>query len=315
MAFHSVLPGSSKRPRSGVSRDQQLLYVSIAPPIAWSFDMLTGIKMLRENFSLTTWLLLGALLQSLIVFVIPRFYAMLPSLLILGVRVADAMAVTWGWKKNTYLDDAIMHRVSPQIPDEDGNFHAEASAEKVVVFMLGAKLNHPLGIFSPSAKRIGGALGNMIQELQDTATANGFYGGTSWTRQGENGATETMFLSYWRSTADVHRYAYSPLHRQTWDWWNKNIDQNGHFGINHEIFEVDRKHWEAVYVNFQPTLLGATTYLRKGDKMIGGTVEDAWVSPLVDARKGPLRNSAGRLGRDPLQLYEEYEMPSGATYE
>jgi len=262
----------------------------------------------RQSCSISTWLLLGALLQSLVVFIIPRFYAMLPTILILGARVANTLAITWGWKKNPYLEGAFLHRTSPQVPDEDGNFHAEPSSEKIVVFMLGFKSNHPLGIFAPHVKEVGDSFSRMISELEKAGPDSGYYGGSAWTSQDKNGATENLILSYWRSTEDVHRYAYSPLHRETWDWWNKHIKEVDHIGINHEIFEVEKKHWEAIYVNFQPTLLGATTYLRKGDKLIGGTVEDQWISPLVDARRGKLRSSAGRLGRDPRDLYEQFEV-------
>lgn len=261
-------------------------------------------------------MLLGALLQGLVVLIIPRFYAILPSLLILGARLAESMAITYGWKKNYYLDEAILHRTSPQIPDEDGNFHDEASEEKVVVFMLGAKLNHPLGIFSPNAKELGDYLAEMIKTLEKDKTNLGFYGGSSWTNQDKNGATESLFLSYWRSADDIHKFAYNDAHhRAGWEWWNKTLQENDHLGINHEIFEVDAKHWEAIYVNFQPTLLGATSYLRKGDKMVGGVVEDQFISPLIDARRGKLRSSAGRLGRKPEALYEKHGLAPGATYE
>lgn len=208
-----------------------------------------------------------------------------------------------------------MYRVSPQIPDEDGTFHNEPSEEKVVVFLLGAKSNHPLGLFAPNFKEIGDSLGEMYKELNKDDADLGFYGGSSWTNQSPNGASEFLFLSYWRSTEDVHKFAYSDVHRRAWDWWNRTLKANDHIGINHEIFEVDRKHWEAIYVNFQPTNLGATTFLRKGDKMVGGTVDDHWISPLVDASKGRLRSSAGRLGRDPAQLYEKHGQAPGTTYD
>lgn len=278
-------------------------------------QILTLRKGLRVNFSLSTWLLIGALLQSLIVFIIPRFYAMLPAVLILGARLVDSLAITYGWKNNPYLNEAILHRVSPQIPDEDGNFHQEPAEEKVVVFMLGAKVNHPLGLFAPNVKEIGAGLTEMIKDLEDNAPENGFYGASSWNSPDKNGANEFLNISYWRSTKDLHDFAYGPIHMKTWDWWNKTLKQNDHIGILHEIFEVDRKQWEAIYVNFQPTLLGATTYLRKGDKMIGGTVDDQWISPLIDARSGKLRSSAGRLGRDPNELYHKHELAPGAVYE
>jgi hypothetical protein len=65
----------------------------------------------------------------------------------------------------------------------------------------------------------------------------------------------------------------------------------------HEVFEAPRGMWEAVYINFQPTLLGATSYLKKGGKMEAGKVADEWVSPLVDANRGLMRTSNGRRGQ------------------
>ncbi|KIW12897.1 hypothetical protein PV08_08084 [Exophiala spinifera] len=293
MAFQSILPPSTKRPKSQLrqrSPNQQLLYF------------------IRNTFSISTWLLMGALLQSLVVFIVPRFYAMLPSILILGARLLDTLAITYGFKRNPYLEGAIHGRTSPQIPDEDGTFHEDSSAEKVVVFLLGFKSNHPMGFLTPKATAVGTYFNKMVKDLEKNSPDSGYYGGSSWQSQAANGAPENLILSYWRSTEDIHKFAYGPVHREAWDWWNKVIKDVDHIGINHEIFEVDRKHWEGIYVNFQPTLLGATTYLRKGDKLVGGTVEDQWISPLIDARKGKLRSSAGRLGRDPAQLYDQYKV-------
>ena len=39
---------------------------------------------------------------------------------------------------------------------------------------------------------------------------------------------------------------------------------------------------------------------------MGGTVGDEFIKPLIDASRGKLRTSAGRLGRDPKQLYEKH---------
>lgn len=64
----------------------------------------------------------------------------------------------------------------------------------------------------------------------------------------------------------------------------------------HEVYEADRGMWEGVYINFQPTLLGSTTYLKKDGKLVGGEVGEQWISPLMDANKGPLRTSMARRG-------------------
>ena len=68
------------------------------------------------------------------------------------------------------------------------------------------------------------------------------------------------------------------------------------------------------YVNFQPTGLGATTYLKKPDGAIEyGKLAGEWISPLVQANKGPLRSSAGRLGRKATNWDDT--KPEVASYE
>ncbi len=112
-----------------------------------------------------------------------------------------------------------------------------------------------------------------------------------------------------------HAFAHAPLHRNAWTWWEKTIKAHAFIGVNHEIYEAEAGHWENVYLNFQPTGLGATTYLRKEGgqgKVEGGIVGDEWIGPLVDARRGKMRSSAGRLGRGVMGLDEG--RPTGEVY-
>ena len=124
---------------------------------------------------------------------------------------------------------------------------------------------------------------------------------------------EFTFISYWRSIEDLHAFAHGPLHRQAWTWWEKTLKQHDAIGINHEIYEADAGHWENVYINFQPTGLGATTYLRTNDgKVEGGEVSEEWISPLVDAGRGKLRSSAGRLRRPATKF--DADRPDAGLY-
>ncbi len=80
------------------------------------------------------------------------------------------------------------------------------------------------------------------------------------------------------------------------------------------MYEAEPGHWENVYVNFQPTGLGATTYLRRGDgKVEGGMVGDEWISPLIDASKGRFKASSGRLGMKETRF--DSDRPDGDVYE
>ena len=51
-------------------------------------------------------------------------------------------------------------------------------------------------------------------------------------------------------------------------------------------------------MNFQPTGLGATTVIKRGNgKLEAGVVADEWISPLVDANQRKVRTTSERLGR------------------
>ncbi|KAK5078074.1 hypothetical protein LTR64_003521 [Lithohypha guttulata] len=285
MAFKSILPPTP----------------TLTRPLSQIYDSKTQIQLnnlITRNFASSTILLTGALLQGLLVLAVPRVWTLLPTVLVLIARFADTLAITFKFRPNPYLEDVVFQRSAPVIPDEDGNMSNTPADQKVAVLLLCVKLNHPLGFFSPYAKEVGDFAMKMGRDLDAQAPNNGFLGQSQWHSVDKRGASELMLLSYWRSIDDVHKYSQSSLHLETWKWWDqtayKDSDGLKHIGISHEVFEAPRSRWESVSINFQPTRLGATTYLRKGDKLIGGTVDDAWISPIVEA-KGKMRTSKGRL--------------------
>ncbi|CAL3970683.1 unnamed protein product [Diplocarpon coronariae] len=252
---------------------------------------------LQQNFSLPTLLLIGASFQCfLFMLPIPAIYTVSPAFFLLLVRTIETLLITYHYIPNPYLKNALMKKSTAQPMDLKGNFDGPGK-QKVAVMMLGAKSNHPLGIFEPKFGKVGGFLRKMTQALNGGADQeNGFLGQSAVTRRDANGATEQIFISYWRSLADIHAFAYSPTHLEAWRWWNSNIKDLDHVGIMHEVYEADAGMWESVYVNFQPTLLGNTTYLKREGALVGGEVAEEWVSPLLDANRGKLRTSNGRRG-------------------
>ncbi|PBP26689.1 putative transcriptional regulator [Diplocarpon rosae] len=255
------------------------------------------LNALHQNFSLPTLLLLGASFQCLLFLLpIPAFYTAFPAIFLLLIRTIETLLITYRYIPNPYLKDAIMKKSTAQPMDSKGNFGGPGK-QKIAVMMLGAKSNHPLGVFEPSFGKVGSFLRKMTQELNGGADQeNGFLGQSAVTRRDANGATEQIFISYWRSLSDIHAFAYSSTHLEAWRWWNSKIKDLDHIGIMHEVYEADAGMWEGVYVNFQPTLLGNTTYLRKEGTLVGGEVGEEWVSPLLDANRGRLRTSNGRRG-------------------
>ncbi len=121
-------------------------------------------------------------------------------------------------------------------------------------------------------------------------------GSTDFIRKDKNGANEFIMISYWRSLEDVLNFAHGPTHREVLKWWDRTLKVHDHIGVMHELYEAEKGLWESIYVNFQPTLLGRTTYLKRDGKMVGGEVQDEWISPLVEANKAPLRSSNERRG-------------------
>ena len=85
----------------------------------------------------------------------------------------------------------------------------------------------------------------MVVQLDAELGSNGYLGGASFNRYDNNGQFETVFVSYWRSADAIHNFAYGPIHRSAWEWWNKlTFAESKHIGINHEIFAAPAGQWE-----------------------------------------------------------------------
>lgn len=254
----------------------------------------------QYGISPLSWALIGASLQALAVYLFSSGrYILLISTLALLFKLANMLLQAYNVIPNPLLENVIEGRTTALVPDQETGEITTAAGEKIVVLHLGAKSNSPFGFFHSQFQKVGEYLEDM-NTIMDKGDVNGFLGQTTFFRQDERGATEVVLISYWRSIEDLWSFAHSGVHREAWTWWEKTIKQNGAVGIHHEIFEADAKNWENLYVNFQPTMMGATTFLRKknGEKLQGGVVADEFVSPLVDARRGKLAKSSGRMGRE-----------------
>jgi Domain of unknown function (DUF4188) len=270
------------------------------------------IQILQVNFSLFTWLLLGAIIQGTILLIHPSFISLLPAVALFVIRLIDSYLVAFNLKPNVYMTDVLPRKkISALSIDADGQFTEKPATGKIAVLLLGAKSNHPFGIFAPGFKELGGHLNKMLKDLDDNAASKGFLGQTMYTRYDERGGLEITNLMYFKDLAVIHDFAHSPLHREAWQWWDATLKERDCIGINHEIYEADSGSWESLYANFQPTGLGATSYFRKGGKFESGVVPDQWVSPLVDVSRGKLGSSSGRLGWDPTKHDERHPVVQG----
>ncbi|KAI9815771.1 MAG: hypothetical protein M1827_002167 [Pycnora praestabilis] len=305
---------------------------------------LTNPEQLRDACSLSTWILFGACLQGLLLLLLPGFLGLAPAFLLLGARIADMLLLCFGLKRNNYMDGVIDGKFSVKFPNREGRYTAD---DGVCVLIIGAKSNHALGMLGPGFKEVGDYFNGMAADLgknpeeygctslisyqirsidvfpETTALSNSPHapfplhtepsqtlstvlGMSAWTGQDRSASNQVMSVAYFRTVEGLHKFAHDPLHREAWTWWNKTLEQHPHISIMHEVFYAPKNCWEGIYINYKPTGLAATTHRATISKSDSGT-EEAWLSPVVDAKRGLLRSSAGRMGRDAGTGNEKYK--------
>ncbi|KAH0544909.1 hypothetical protein FGG08_000989 [Glutinoglossum americanum] len=310
--------------------------ISLVKPLAtrplsqWASGGFGGLKArsfrvgLRDNFTISTWLLVGATLQSALLLLLPARFALVPPFMLLMYRFLDTVLMAAGWKKNIYLEGVIPGKFSAQIPDAQGRFSKGPSSEGICVFLIGARSNHPLGMFAPGFKEIGDYFREMIENLErdpeefgwgnqtanplPTPGENTVLGASSWINLSDRtSSNELMTVCYFRNVTYLHAFAHGPAHRAAWNWWNKHVAGLSHIAIMHELYQTPPHAWENIYINYRPTGLAATTHravlppAKKGEPGV-----PVWLSPIVDARKGRFRSSAGRMAMDTGDGNEKY---------
>ena len=118
----------------------------------------------RDDMRLSTWILCGAAIQSLLFIALPQYLALLPAMLTLGVRMVLGILTNEGFLPYDGAKGVVPGRSAAQIPNSDGTFAAMASAKEVCVFIISARSNHPKGRFAPGFNELSTYFGEMWQE-------------------------------------------------------------------------------------------------------------------------------------------------------
>jgi Domain of unknown function (DUF4188) len=128
------------------------------------------------------------------------------------------------------------------MPVFPGRYSATVEGD-FVVFLIGMRINRPwkphrwLPVFT--------AMRPMIRELQADPTS-GFLGASYGLL-----ASGPAVVQYWRSFADLERYARSQeaKHLPAWRRFNQTVRSSGDVGIWHETYQVEAGRYEAGYAN------------------------------------------------------------------
>ncbi|GAB7346000.1 hypothetical protein MBLNU457_4774t1 [Dothideomycetes sp. NU457] len=274
MAFDPIFKPFAVRPKSQYFSNPYLL-----------------LALIKDNFALHTWLLIGALLQGCVSLLPYRNITLIfPVVLFLSYKIIRAVAMTMGFISNPYMGGVVLGRTVPVYPSEKDA--AESPAESsLCAIMLAVRSNHPLGIFGPGYKEIGDMFKGMVAELDAGASSNGFLGSSACLSCHDRAvASEFMSMVYFENEDKLHEFSHGPTHTAATEWWVRTLKEHDHISIMHEVYAAPRKSWEGIYVNYAPTGLGATTKMT----MVDG--KQVWVNPLVRG-KGRLSYSKGRMGR------------------
>lgn len=136
----------------------------------------------------------------------------------------------------------------------------------------------------------------MFKNLSDEANArhNGFLGSTAYLEADAHGTSPHLLnIMYFRTQADVHAFAASPVHMDGVRWFAKATKEFPDLGIMHESYEAPAGRWETVYINHHPTMFAATSHPVEGKE--GGGAGGMWQSPILTAKEGRLAKANGRL--------------------
>lgn len=244
---------------------------------------------------------LGALLQTVVIAVLPARYALIPLLLLLGQAIINTILQTRSPKDNAFTLDVVPGRVTAQLPSRtSGAFGSKPAAQSLVVFHLGVRFNHPLGLLSPGAKEMGDYFTAMIKALEKRRDEFGMLHITNWRAAERQSNNTLMIIAYFRDVAGLNEFAHDKVHRDGWDWYLRfaKKEGNSHIGIFHETFVTRPGDYETIYVDCPPTLLGASNVKINGEDNEKATkVEgETWARPLVSANHSALRSQSGRMG-------------------
>lgn len=246
---------------------------------------------LRDQFTIPTFLLFGAILQTILFAALPTRLALLPMILLGAYALITTAIDSAHSATSSYMSGVVPGRTSAQLPDPmTGAFGSVPAARSVVVFHFGVRFNHPLGVLGPG----GAEAGKHFQSCMKAVNRDeyGILGSSFW-RAGDRATQNTMMVVfYFRDVEGLNRFAHDEVHRRAWDW----VVRAGHkhIGFFHEAFCVSRSAYESIYVNLPPLLMGAASVkceMSDGD----AAGEERWVESLVSADTPALRTQFRRM--------------------
>jgi len=234
-------------------------------------------------------------LQAIITLFLGSKRALWVPVIYILVKLTSTFLQTLGVSPNPHMENTVIAKASAQLPNEHGIYGPLPADQSVTVFLVGARSNHPLGPLAQGYKKMGDFFAGMCRDLSTAEAADkyGLIGITPWIGAERGSNNGPMTVMYFKSEKGVHDFAHDPLHAEAWTWMASHSRQYPYLGFWHESFTAEKGRWEAIYANDAPLGLGAGA-VRVTEKSESGEGK-GWAGTLVDASRGVLRSSRGRM--------------------
>jgi hypothetical protein len=276
-------PSSTAAHTETVYRTQSRLHQPSSPRIESSTRNVFFLQVLSTRqpfeYNISTWLILGATLQCVLVAVLPRNIALLPPCALLIFQIIRGFLVANGTLPNPIAKEVVHGRRTWQIPSADGAT-TSGSSESIVVLVLAASWTHPNGRLSPGSLVMGEYFAAMWADAADNREKYGFLGNTpplhtqdDGMRQDTKGQIE-VHLSYWKTLEGLHNFAHGSAHMKGQLWWDRGANNEfPHIGLSHETYEVLAGNWENIYLNFRPFGISKSALMLFGQVYVANRVQ------------------------------------------
>ncbi|KAK0109419.1 hypothetical protein ONS95_002116 [Cadophora gregata] len=296
MELSPLHPPTEKRPLSESTRG----WIHPTHPLLGT----QGRVRIRAHFTITDWLLMGGILQSVIILLLPirPFYALLPTFGLAIFKVTRLVLKIYGLVENPLMEGVKHGRLSAVFPPAETGEKGTGMMRQVggsvgggemCILLLSNRCTHPLGLFYSKYREMGTHAKAMFTELERSPLTHGFLGYTDYSSNNVPTQPHSLSIMYFKSISHVHAWAHSsPAHRAAWEWWDseQKAGRIDHLTIAHEIYGVEEGKWENIYVNARPFGFAETSHaiVEKGGRKL-------WACPAMDASRS-FRTSGQRLG-------------------
>ncbi|KUJ13870.1 uncharacterized protein LY89DRAFT_784721 [Mollisia scopiformis] len=188
----------------------------------------------KTDFSIPTFLAFRAVFRLLSLVYLPPLLSTSLPLAWLGYRFLRSIIDSRDVFKTSFTD-IVKGRHTARVPDG------------VVVFVLGARLNHPFGKLAPGTIDLDIVFKNMWREVEKNREKWGYLGRTATLADtSDNEGTTTVWISYWKDVKSLHEFAAGVAHH-TQDGWL--AEKYPCVGIMHETYHAPKGSYETIYGN------------------------------------------------------------------